>query len=160
MALRLRYELLQEDEKAKEYWKLGRHDSMHALRFDPLNILAVELVYYTGNKQCSSAEEELEYLNTVNRVIESTPFDVFSDKDYMTGTEIDLDGRKLLRPPEYWSKFLGYCSGCCQNCHRQQVSDDFKNRYYFDMYEIWSDEIASNECKLKKDFTHANEYYF
>lgn len=133
---------------------------MHALRFDLLNILAIELVHYTGNKQCSSAEEKLEYLNTVNRVIESTPFDVFSDKDYMTGTEIDLDGRKLLRPPEYWSKFLGYCSGCCQNCHRQQVSDDFKNRYYFDMYEIWSDEIASNECKLKKDFTHANEYYF
>ena len=107
MALRLRYELLQEDEKAKEYWKLGRHDSMHALRFDPLNILAIELVHYTGNKQCSSAEEKLEYLNTVNRVIESTPFDVFSDKDYMTGTEIDLDGGKLLRPPEYWSKFLG-----------------------------------------------------
>jgi hypothetical protein len=32
---------------------------MHALRFDPLNILAVELVHYTGNKQCSSADEKL-----------------------------------------------------------------------------------------------------
>jgi hypothetical protein len=115
MALRLRYELLQEDEKAKEYWKLGRHDSMHALRFDPLNILAIELVHYTRNKQSSSAEEKLEYLNTVNRIIESTPFDVFSDKDYTTGTEIDIEGGKLLRTPEYWSKFLGYCSGCCQN---------------------------------------------
>jgi hypothetical protein len=92
--------LLQEDEKAKEYWKLGRHDSMHALRFDPLNIFFVELLHYTGNEQCSSAEEKLEYLNTVNRVIESTPFDVFSDKDYTTGTEIDLEGGKLLRTPE------------------------------------------------------------
>jgi hypothetical protein len=58
MALRLCYELLQVDEKAKEYWKLGCHDSMHALRFDPLNVL--ELVHYTGNKQSSSAEEKLD----------------------------------------------------------------------------------------------------
>jgi hypothetical protein len=73
---------------------------MHALRFDPLNIFFVELLHYFGNKQCSSAEEKLEDLNTVNRVIESTPFDVFSDKDYTTGTEIDLEGGKLLRTPE------------------------------------------------------------
>jgi hypothetical protein len=148
MALRLRCEWLQEDKKVKEYRKLGRHDSMHALRFDPLNILAIELVHYTGNKQSSSAEKKLEYLNTINRVIDSTQFDVFSAKDYTTGTEIDLEGGKMLRTPEYWSKFLGYCSGCCQNCHCQQVSVDFKNCYYFDMYEIWSDEIVATQNPL------------
>jgi hypothetical protein len=135
--------------RIKRQRSTGNLVSMHVLRFDPLNILAIELVHYTGNKQSSSADEKLEYLNTANGIIESTPFDVFSDKDYTTGTEIDLKDDKLLRTPEYWSKCLGYCSGCCQNCHCQQVSDDFKNHYYFDMYKIWSDEIVATPNPLR-----------